>query len=37
MLRAGRLPGVNIDGRWRVELRDVEAFIARHRTPAAAV
>ena len=37
LLRTRKLPGVNLDGRWRVELRDVEAYIARHRTPAAAL
>jgi excisionase family DNA binding protein len=34
LLRARRLPGVYLEGRWRVERRDVEAYIARHRTAA---
>ena len=33
LLRAGTLPAIRLGGRWRVELRDVEAYIVRGRTP----
>jgi excisionase family DNA binding protein len=36
LIRGGQLPAIRLGCRWRVDPRDLEAFINRQRTPATA-